>query len=292
MYLKIPVVRDFAKIERLFKIVSENNLGYIAGGFVRFAASPKKEPSPYRDVDIFTRGLDQYKQLVRILKYEEHLNVKIETEMSITFKTDNNEVFKDCPMINLVKPINKNKLLTYGDTLETVLDNFDFSICRIGLISSTECLAWDSFLFDEKNKNITILKMESPIAIIARLCKYAEKGYKVNIPSIVTIFQEWEKRGPEYKDKIFKALERLNKGEMSLSRHSSFNSGGYVRGDIIYDNISPNHSSSTTQEKTIKPEFKGEDFKLEEVVEVDKTLDTVFSSNFNDENLYDLIRIG
>jgi hypothetical protein len=222
-YMTIPIVRDFAKVKKLFEIVSKDNLGYIAGGMARYMCSPKAKPSEARDVDVFTSGEESYNKLVQIFRYKENLIVKHENDISITFRTDYNEVWKDCPMINLVKPICKGKLLTFANKIEDILNNFDFSICRVGIISETECIACSEFLHDEKNNNISILKMESPVATIMRIAKYAKKGYKINVPEVVSILKEWDDRGLEYRDKIYNAVKKFNDPfrDDGLTFHSS-----------------------------------------------------------------------
>ena len=209
-YVTIPILRDFNKIERLFKIVSENNLGFIAGGFCRWMCSPKKEPSEARDVDVFTRGKEEFEKLKTILLMEEFLPIKSQNDISVVFKTSLNQVWKDCPQINLIKPVQKDKLLTFGSSMEEILENFDFSICRVGILNEKECLAHSSFLNDELKKEINILKLESPIAAIMRIFKYSGKGYSINIPQIMGILKEWDNRGDEYKNRLFRALEKFN----------------------------------------------------------------------------------
>lgn len=208
-YITIPVLRGFEKIERLFKLVSENNLGFVAGGYGRWMCSPKKEPFEARDVDIFCTSQEAYNKLVQIFTHQEKLKVKHESDISITYQTKNNEIWKDCPIINLIKPRKKNQLLTYGETLETVLENFDFSICKVGILNDKECLADYNFLEDEKAGKIRICKMESPVACLVRLCKYAKKGYKIPATQILDVLQEWDNRGQEYKDKLYKKLDEL-----------------------------------------------------------------------------------
>lgn len=208
-YVTIPILRDFEKISKLFQIVSKDNLGFIAGGFARHCCSPLKEIPQFKDCDVFTSGEDSFQKIKFILQVENNLKIKFENEISVVFKTDDNENWKECPEINLIKPLKENNLLTYGKVLEEVLNNFDFSICRVGVISETECLADENFLFDEKKKKIRILRMESPVACIARLCKYAEKGYKIRVPTIMQCLKEWNERGPDYHSKLFIALEKI-----------------------------------------------------------------------------------
>lgn len=288
-YMTIPIVRDFAKVERLFEIVSKDNLGYIAGGFGRWAASPRLEPSPIRDVDVFTSGIESYKKLRKLLTYEEKLHVKHESDISITFRTDNNEIWKDCPMINLIKPLKKNKLLTYGATLEEVLENFDFSICKVGLISETECLACDDFLHDEKKKKLRIMKMESPVACINRLCKYAAKGYKVSIPDIMMVLKEWNERGSEYHKKLFKALDKMYepKGRGGNYGYGQAHSLGYYPGPHIDEDYSfqkAAYQGMLKDDSSVKETLEKIDENLNKMTELEEIVEN--------DNLYELIRIG
>lgn len=296
-YVKLNIVRpeEFKKVERLFKIVSENNFGYLAGGFVRYIASPHKNPPEYRDVDVFTTGTEAYHKLIQILTYQEKLEVKIETKMSITYKTVNNEVWKDCPMINLIKPQNNGKLLTYGQSLEDILNNFDFSICRVGILNETECLADQSFYWDEKKKRINVLKMESPVACMARICKYSAKGYKMTIPDMIELFREWDLRGDEYKNKIYNALKKLNEPKFGYAGFG----GGYpdsrIDEDITYQRKAFENSISMVADKLMSGEINSDKslFDVNKVKEKvrDDEVENLFDG-LDSDNLYDLIRIG
>ncbi len=274
-YVNVPILRGFERIEKLFNLVQ--GFGYIAGGYCLYMCSPRKEPAEARDVDVFTKSAEAYAIIRQKLK--ENLKVKHESDISITFQTKNVEEWKDCPMINLIKPVKKNLLLTYGEKIEDVLENFDFSICKVGAISDKECLAWWEFLEDERYGRIRILKMESPVACMIRLCKYAKKGYRIPASQIMDIFQKWDERGQEYKDKLYKALDNLRNGTGKVEK-VSINLWPF---DNSFDN-------STIHRDTEGTSSFEDQSRLDKVVA--KQDDELNDIEVESINLYELIRIG
>jgi len=51
-YATVPVLRGFTEIELLWSLAQEHG-AVICGGYARYCASPRKNPVPATDVDLF-----------------------------------------------------------------------------------------------------------------------------------------------------------------------------------------------------------------------------------------------
>ena len=109
--------------------------------------------------------------------------------------------------MQLIKPMEEGVIITKGD-VEIILQNFDFTVVRIGLVNQTCALADADFLHDEAKKFLRIKNIHCPISSTYRVMKYNRKGYWPSTGQIVKLFLDWDDRTPEYKSKI---IEFLNK---------------------------------------------------------------------------------
>jgi hypothetical protein len=215
--------------------------GIFCGGYVRYMVSPVPKPAPANDIDIYSQTDEIYSQLKQYLK-DLGLQINRESEFSISFKIlyDRNGKIKapssslddvftsiddvswehDKTIIQLIKPINRGKMVCKGDQKE-VLNNFDFTVVRAGLVSLDKAIVDVHFKRDEESKRLVFKNIHSPVSSIFRIVKYGQRGYKIKPTELVKMFFDWDKRPQEYKDKVFQALTRLENFGITSSNDSS-----------------------------------------------------------------------
>lgn len=220
-YTTIPLLRGFDKIQELFTVVQQHQ-AYICGGYARYCASPRKEPFPAGDVDIFPSSMESFEAL-KTLFGKDGLVITYENDVSITYEqpVDKNHRWADTPVIQLIKPVKKARILTYGN-IETVLDNFDFTITRVAIIDANTAMADEDFLADEKKTLLKFKNIHCPISSMFRAIKYTKKGYFLQPIEAVKLFEDWTSRDDTYKGEIIgfvnKAHEYEKTGKETLSQ--------------------------------------------------------------------------
>jgi len=203
----IRLRRGFTEIQKVYELIQ--GLGFIAGGYARYVSSPRRDPVTTRDLDIFplskTIGFEEMKQKFLDLGFRPYH----ENDVSFTF---NNSVegFEETPTIQLIKPNDTARILTYG-TPEQVLNNFDFTITRAAILSPTEVLVDDDFEDDELKMHLVLKNIHCPVSSLLRCCKYSEKGYFLKPVESIKLFKDWEERDDEYKTKITEFLVASSK---------------------------------------------------------------------------------
>lgn len=217
----IPVLRGFTEIADLWEAVGEYG-GLICGGYVRYMCSPRQEPVPAGDVDIYFETMDQFVEMKRFLKrlgFEE----KHENDVSLTFRRparssdDYNNLpprWRVCPVPQLIKPLNQGAIVATGD-LQTILDNFDFTVVRVGLTSPDTALADEDFLEDEAKRVLRIRNIHCPVSSSSRLCKYGRKGYYATPSQIFKLFLDWDSREEDYKMEIAQLFQESELGNLT-----------------------------------------------------------------------------
>lgn len=215
-WVQVPVRRGLFEIEPLLK-TCELIGGRIIGGYARFCCSPREHPQPPGDVDIFPVGNTEEESQVcfsmwKAMLENKGLTIKHENNVSITWSADEKAApFDRCPSIQLIKPIREGAIVTWG-TVEQILDNFDFTVVRCALnMDRATATAWASFLDDEQHRRLRILNIHCPISSLLRVMKYARKGYYMRPVEALKLFADWERRTPEYRQRMY---ELFNTGEM------------------------------------------------------------------------------
>ena len=198
----LPVLRGFTEIKEIYDIVYDHG-GYICGGWVRYMVSPVANPAPSQDVDVYCPDEDTYLAITEAL---EMIADGIYTSaVSTTFNK-----FKDrphIPPVQVIKPRTDGRLVTEG-TLQDVLENFDFTICRAGLINSEEAVVDPDFVEDETEKRIRIKNVHCAFGNMMRVMKYHSRGYKVLPSDLIPLFEDWTyARDEEYRHKLLSGLK-------------------------------------------------------------------------------------
>ena len=219
-----PIVRGFGDIQKLYEIVTPLG-GYIAGGYVRYCASPLPKPKPYSDVDVYCVDENAFNRIREEL--DEWLTVKYSNPIMIHYhkpsgksraKNHERNPFFSCPSIQLIKPIKRGRLVANG-TLEEIIQNFDFSVVRAGIISPTKALVDEDFIKDESKGRLVIKNIHCPISSSLRVAKYISKGYKIRHLEVLKLFLDWEERPEEYRVDLAQNMEALYNNELSFEEY-------------------------------------------------------------------------
>lgn len=186
---------------------------FICGGFARVACSPKSNPFPSKDIDIYLLDNTNFDKIVARIEKAMYVKVK-ENDVSYVFEyaLDARDTHLQ---LNLIKPIHTGHLHTFGD-LDTILSNFDFTIARIGIyLKNGEIYARadEDFMEDENNGILNIKNIHCPIAEITRIMKYQMKGYRCPLIMVLRCFMDWDERDPEFKSFLIQNL--VEKRELS-----------------------------------------------------------------------------
>lgn len=187
------------KLAKHFLEVICKHDAFICGGYARVICSPHRNPLPTDDIDIY---LLEEVNLAKVQKRLEDNNYILNSENDISY------IYKPALglneyKINLIKPVHTGHLHTFGD-LKNILNNFDFTIARIGVYldedNNINALADNNFLDDEMNLVLNIKNIHCPIAEIYRVTKYINKGYKAPMIQLLQILQDWESRDDDFKN--------------------------------------------------------------------------------------------
>jgi hypothetical protein len=196
----VPVVRGFTEIKKLHYLL-RNARAMILGGYVRYMCSPSKKVSPASDVDVYCETKEVFEHLRRVFK-EEKFEMKAENDLALTYKPfEKDHLMFGCPQVQLIKPMQEGVVVTEGG-MEKILENFDFTVVRIGLLNPSEALADADFMHDEEKRQLRIKNIHCPISSSYRLMKYRVKGYWPPTFEVLKLFLDWDERDEEYKQKI------------------------------------------------------------------------------------------
>lgn len=153
----------------------KNTSHWLAGGIVRRAISNKKLDS---DWDFFFHNKTDFDIFIDKTK-----------AMGGEFlsKTKNNQsfVYRKNDYTYTIQAIN----VQYYETLEHVLDTFDFTICQFGLLDEDTIMCGNFSLYDLGRKRLVVNKVTYGISTIRRLIKYSKQGFYACDGTISTIAQ-------------------------------------------------------------------------------------------------------
>jgi len=227
-YKTIELKRGFYEIKDFFKICQESN-AVICGGYARYCASPlpMQRLVLAGDVDIFPRTEGASEKVFKALT-SMGFEKRHENKVSITLqpKEDKKDQLDYLPIPQIIKPVTEGSVVTLG-SVEEILDNFDFTIARAAIISSTEVLVDEQFEADERKKILRLKNIHCPISSLLRCCKYTRKGYFMRPAEAIKLFNDWTDRGDDYRIRILELFKESAKGEKSKE-----NPGGMTREEI------------------------------------------------------------
>lgn len=185
-WVELPVIRNLRRVEELFDLC-ESTGAFVAGGFARHVCDPSGIEAD--DIDIFTGSWDIYNKTVERLRKTSYR--ECETEVSTRW-TGN---------INLVKPIDQPRFSSSG-TRDEIISKFDITLCE-AYISSPHMVIVSSECYDAiQRKHITFRTLNNPCGTIWRTFKYLQKGYRIDPPEVVKLFQAYDALTVEEKARI------------------------------------------------------------------------------------------
>lgn len=198
MFTEVKVQRGFDEIEEVYSIATEHR-AVIAGGYARYMCSTAPEVVPASDVDLFPReDCDFYglRKRLRLAGYESTRDGRT------AYSLENDNGVK----VQIIKPVEIGKIKTFG-TVEEILSFFDFSIVSVAITSPTTALADTDFECHEFCHELRLRTINSPIACIARVNKYAARGYWFPPTEALRLFQLWDTYSVERRAAMVTFLE-------------------------------------------------------------------------------------
>ena len=205
-----PIFRGVSEISPLLELTKKHN-SYICGGYARYCASPRMdiELNAGGDIDIYSYDLLSHTNLLDELRTKSY-HIVNDSEYSVTLMTPDNKIYHqtwDLPLdarrltIQLVKPSEERKTL---GNVDNIIDNFDFTVCQVAILSPSQALVNWKFYDDEVKMKIrkSYLTKESkdpkntnnnPMVSFYRAMKYIKKGYKVDESFVFEMFEAWGK---------------------------------------------------------------------------------------------------
>jgi hypothetical protein len=206
-FKKLKIIRGFTEIKSLFELIKDKNV-FICGGYARYAMSPNKNPSITEDCDLYCQDVETFESMKKLF-IEKNFTVKHENEISLVLDVPvNNPDFVACPKVNLIKPRKEYRVVTQG-SVEEILENFDFTVCRCAILNENEGLVDELFENDESKKFLRIMNIHCPISSAIRFCRYYKKGYWSKPIQILKLFLDWNNRDQSYRDTLIDAITKI-----------------------------------------------------------------------------------
>lgn len=205
-FIRLPIKRNQELLKNLFETVILDD-GFICGGFSRVCVSENADVIPSGDIDIYTKGKEQFEAISKRLE----LNGYFEKRNSETARTMQYSFSGKLP-VQLIAPLTEGHVFLASENVEEILNNFDFTIARVGItkesLEKNEAIADVDFKEDDSGNRLNIKNIHCPIAQIYRVSKYMEKGYWLPMRQTLKIVQDWETRPEEYKNKILEVTRK------------------------------------------------------------------------------------
>lgn len=213
---EVRILRGMYETMPLFETL-DSAKAFICGGYARWMCSPRQEPVPPSDVDVYCFDKDTFDALRAALSAT--LTQKHENDVCVSFEKpkDSQHGYFSIPPVQLIKPMRHARVVTDG-TMEEILKNFDFTVIRIGIQFFKETktaigLADADFIHDETGKILRLKNIHCPISSNYRVIKYCRRGYWIRPAQMLKLFLDWEQRDDAYRAKIVDYLTRSQSGQ-------------------------------------------------------------------------------
>lgn len=185
------------KLEKFIRWHSQTANFYLAGGSVRRAI--RGEPLGLSDIDIFFRSHNDFQKVVEILNRVHtgsmHPNCR---HYQFTDSDESPFTLEEILAAEPLHPVNQDKAThvpiqlihsSYFDTVEDLMDNFDFTVCQMAYYKDQYLIA-EQALADEENRVLAFATVEYDPNRFKhnRLLKYAKHGYTPNLDVFNRVF--------------------------------------------------------------------------------------------------------
>jgi hypothetical protein len=220
-FFEIATKRGHGLSRELFAILHGTG-GVIAGGYARFCASPRRDPLPFGDVDVFCRDEASVARVRAVLDARGFV-LERETAISWNYHPKRRWFRRSIPPLQVIKPKREGKIDTTGD-LREIIANFDFSVVAAGLISPERALVDEMFEADEEAKRLRYRFIHCPVGGVLRVAKYVAKGYEISASEAMKLFADWDARSKSYKSKLKTVTRRMGSGKATKAeRDEAYN---------------------------------------------------------------------
>jgi hypothetical protein len=201
----IPILKEKLRIKYLLDLIGQDK-AYIMGGFVRYCCTEKETIKHAHDIDIYCYDQTVFDSMRKKLNEAGFTEHKKEYPVCVMFAKKGPVDFP----LQLIKPIQDFNLKALG-TMEEIIENFDFTVARIGVINENEAMADDDFIADATQKKLVIKFIHCPVSSMLRIMKYAKKGFSIRPFEIFKLFVDWEGRDNNYRQIIAELFLKSNK---------------------------------------------------------------------------------
>jgi len=198
MFKEIKVQRGFGEIEEVYDIATEHR-AVIAGGYARYMCSTAPEVVPAGDVDLFPRENCDVYGLLNTLNKQGYKHTRDGRTAWSLMNVAGTKV-------QVIKPVEIGKIKTFG-TVEEILSFFDFTVVSVAITSPTTAMADTDFVYHEFCHELHLRTVNSPIACIARVNKYAARGYWFPPTEALRLFQLWDTYSADYRKAMTEFLQ-------------------------------------------------------------------------------------
>jgi len=197
------------------------DMAYFLGGYVRYMASPvkpTKEDVP-GDIDLYPKasqlteilgtssfrlsmtGMDDQPTTIAAALEQLGYELTFESPAALSYTRQGSDL-----KVQVIKPFAEQ---VTGDIIE-ILENFDFTIARAGLVDIDQAIVDSRFINDEMQRKLRIETIHCPISGVKRIAKYVKKGYNISPTEIIKLFEDWDNRPREYQADLKEAISILS----------------------------------------------------------------------------------
>ncbi len=120
-----------------------------------------------------------------------------ETPFATSFKIDVNS-HPGLGLIDKIQFVKPSKRRASSGPLIDILNAFDFTICKVALLSKHVGICHRGMQEDEVARLLRITgEIKNPIATFARILKYTKKGYNLSPLTLIKVLNAWKKSSDE-----------------------------------------------------------------------------------------------
>ena len=218
-------LRGITEIESIIQLCEKHN-SFISGGYARYCMSRAHNPILPADLDIFSSDRANHIAIVNDFLHNfgyiespgnKHMKPykgrydyddmdddeketwfdENETPFATSFKIDVNS-HPGLGLIDKIQFVKPSKRRASSGPLIDILNAFDFTICKVALLSKHVGICHRGMQEDEVARLLRITgEIKNPIATFARILKYTKKGYNLSPLTLIKVLNAWKKSSDE-----------------------------------------------------------------------------------------------